>query len=95
MSISVVSHVFFVTPTHFFNIKRMGTNNTFPDFGHSAAELSAFAISLDVFIISLKNGKIVRFIPKDANQFRVWLRKSGIRDVNSNESTTQLHKEQG
>lgn len=56
-------------------------NNTYPAFTFPATELSAFAVSVDFFIISLKNGKIIHFTPDNALTFYDWLVAHGVRDI--------------
>lgn len=51
------------------------------NFEHPVSQLSAFSLCIDVFVISLKNGKIVRFKPQDIVHFEEWLRKYSIRDI--------------
>ncbi|MEZ5018198.1 MAG: hypothetical protein R2800_14160 [Flavipsychrobacter sp.] len=57
----------------------------FKGFDYSAKELSAYAFSIDTFIISLKTDEIIQFVPDDAIAFRKWLDVHGIRDVNNGE----------
>jgi len=56
--------------------------DNFPGFAHEAAELSAYIFSIDTFIISLKNEKIVRFVCETPDDFKQWLDGHGIRNVN-------------
>ncbi|MBS1586524.1 MAG: hypothetical protein JSS82_13365 [Bacteroidetes bacterium] len=53
----------------------------FPDFGYPAAELSAYTFTIDTFIISLKNGRLTHFIPKDIEAFTAWLTNNSVRDI--------------
>lgn len=53
----------------------------FPEFNYRAAELSAYTFTIDTFIISLKNGQLTHFIPKDKEAFVAWLTKNRIRDI--------------
>jgi hypothetical protein len=46
---------------------------TFPGLSYTAKELSAYALCIDVFIISLASQEIVRFAPADVAAFRQWL----------------------
>jgi hypothetical protein len=55
------------------------------DFAYAAAELSAYIQSLGIFIISLRNGRIVRYTPDDAAQFRQWLSAHRIRDISQDD----------
>ncbi len=65
----------------------MGTGTKYPDFEYTAAELSAYTVSIDVFIISLKNQQLIHFTPKDADAFEKWLVKHHIRDIRKNKGT--------
>lgn len=58
----------------------MGTEN-YAEFDYPISQLSAFILSIDTFIISLKSGKVIHFIPKDTNDFKEWLMKHKIRDI--------------
>lgn len=53
----------------------------YPEFKHPASQLSAFSLCIDVFIISLKNGEIVRFKPSDIEHFKEWLSRFKVRDI--------------
>ncbi|MBW7912574.1 MAG: hypothetical protein H3C54_02460 [Taibaiella sp.] len=50
-------------------------------FPYLAAELSAFAVACGIFVISLKDGKIVHFTPDDEAHFYNWLISTSIREV--------------
>ena len=50
-------------------------------FPHEAKELSAFTFSLDTFIISLKNGQVVKHMPDNVKAFRDWLMKNNVREI--------------
>lgn len=66
----------------------MGTEKKqphYPGFAHPASALSAWAFSIDVFIISLKGGKLVRHTPEDIKAFRQWLRTNRIRNVHDDD----------
>ncbi|MBN8784278.1 MAG: hypothetical protein J0G98_14560 [Terrimonas ferruginea] len=56
-------------------------NETYPAFNIPAAELSAFTVSIDLFIISLKNGELIRFTPDDVGRFYDWLISHNVRDI--------------
>lgn len=58
-------------------------SNRFEGFAHSAAELSAYAFSIDTFVISLKTEEIIRHSPEDVVAFQLWLDAHGIRNVNA------------
>jgi hypothetical protein len=65
----------------------MGTGNKYPDFNHAANELSAYTMSVGIFIISLKNAAIIHFEPNDATAFEQWLVKCHVRDIRKNKET--------
>lgn len=49
---------------------------------HAAQEMSAFQFFLNVFIISLKDGSVVRFEPGEySTAFRMWLQSHKVREV--------------
>lgn len=50
-------------------------------FPYQATDLSAFAITCGIFVISLKSGKIVHFTPDDEDHFYNWLMSINIREV--------------
>lgn len=56
-------------------------NETYPTFQFPASELSAFILTLDVFILSLKDGGLAKFTPDDVDAFYNWLIENNIRDV--------------
>ncbi len=62
----------------------MGSGNKYPEFNYAATELSAYTISIGIFIISVKNGPVIHFTPHDAEAFEAWLRKHHIRDIRKN-----------
>lgn len=53
----------------------------FPSFGFEAATLSAYILTLDTFIISLKNGRVIHHIPEDVEKFEHWLAEHKVRNV--------------
>ncbi|MCA6441086.1 MULTISPECIES: hypothetical protein [unclassified Arcicella] len=53
----------------------------YPEFGYPVSHLSAFSLCIDTYIISLKNGKIVRFKPDETDHFREWLNCYNVRDI--------------
>ncbi len=59
----------------------MTAQNTYPDFNFEAPTLSAYILSLDTFIISLKNGRVIHHVPVDADKFEHWLLDNKIRNV--------------
>lgn len=50
-------------------------------FPYQGTELSAFAVTCGIFVISLKSGNIVHFTPDDENHFYNWLMSINIREV--------------
>lgn len=56
-------------------------NKLYPGLQFPASELSAFAVCIDLFIISLKDGEIIRFTPDNVQVFNDWLISNGVRDV--------------
>lgn len=56
-------------------------NENYPALNIPASELSAFAVTIDFFIISLKNGELIHFTPDNAENFYNWLVAHGVRDV--------------
>mgnify|MGYP007089894528 CR=1 FL=1 len=57
----------------------------YPEFDYPASHLSAFTFCIDVFIISLKNGEIVRFKPHEIAPFKEWLVRFKVRDITVND----------
>lgn len=73
---------FFCTGVHKTKLDIMGNeNNHYPEFEYAASQLSAFVLSIDTFVISLKNGQMAHFRPKDVKSFRDWLIKHRVRDI--------------
>ncbi|MCT3639639.1 MULTISPECIES: hypothetical protein [Weeksellaceae] len=64
----------------------------YPDFTHPASQLSAFSLCIDVFIISLKNGEIVKFKPNDIAHFKEWLNRFKVRDVAVNDGLSHTNR---
>ena len=56
------------------------------DFPYKAEELSAFANTFGTFVISLKNGQVVKHEPKDEGGFYKWLTKHKVRDISLNKA---------
>lgn len=54
---------------------------TYLGFNFDASQLSAFALSVDTFIISLKNGNIVHHSPQSIEDFKKWLIQNKVRDI--------------
>ncbi len=44
-------------------------NITYPALAFPASEISAFAVAIDYFILSLKNGEIIHFQPDNTQIF--------------------------
>jgi hypothetical protein len=54
----------------------------FEGFTENIDEVSAFRLYLDVYIISLKSGHVVRYDPGERrNEFRHWLLHHKVREV--------------
>ena len=68
----------------------MGTenNNYYPGFDYEASQLSAFLLSLDVFIIALKDCGVANFAPKDIEDFQKWLLTHRVRNIKNDGSNT-------
>lgn len=64
----------------------------YPDFDHPASQLSAFSLCIDMFIISLKNGEIVKFTPDDTAHFKEWLDRFKVRDIAVNDGIPHADK---
>jgi len=60
-------------------------NITYPALAFPASEISAFAVAIDYFILSLKNGEIIHFQPDDTQIFYDWLIAHNIRDIQKEE----------
>lgn len=61
-------------------------NITYPALEFPASEISAFAVTFDVFILSLKNGKLIKFAPDNVDEFYHWLTIHNIRDIEKTET---------
>ncbi|OJY83542.1 MAG: hypothetical protein BGP13_02130 [Sphingobacteriales bacterium 40-81] len=57
----------------------------YSEFDHPTSQLSAFSLCIGVFIISLKNGGIVRFKPNEIAHFKEWLDHYKVRDIAVND----------
>ena len=55
----------------------------YPNLAYPASQLSAYSLSIDLFVISLKTEEIIRFKPDDVQKFKQWLEKFKIRDINA------------
>lgn len=67
-------------------------NNNYPGFNYEASELSAFLLSLDVFIIALKDGGTINFIPENIEDFRKWLLNLSVRDIKKDDGIRKNNK---
>jgi hypothetical protein len=54
------------------------------NFPYNAEDLSAFILSIDTFIISLKTGQVVKHATKDIEPFYQWLLANNVRDIARN-----------
>ena len=52
----------------------------------------AFSLCIDVFIIALKNGEIVRFKPTDIAHFKEWLDCFKVRDIAVNDGISSTNR---
>lgn len=52
-----------------------------PEFPYPPDEISAFGVTMDVFILSLKNGELVHHTPEDEQEFHQWLTAHEVREV--------------
>ncbi len=50
-------------------------------FAYTSTELSAYARTMDVFVIALRTGDIIEHHPENPFAFQVWLRVHGIRNI--------------
>lgn len=64
----------------------------YPKFDHPAAQLSAFSLCIDVFIISLKNGEIVKFKPNEIEHFKEWLERFKVRNIASDDGISRYDR---
>ncbi len=55
--------------------------NAYPGFAFDASVLSAYILTLDTFIISLKNGEVINYVPDDADKFEHWLLENEVRNI--------------
>lgn len=67
------------------NLFFMDSSVNYQGFEHAASELSAYTSTVGVFIISMKNGSIVHYTPKDEEAFAQWLKDNKIRDIRTND----------
>ncbi len=65
-------------------------NNTYPALKFPASKLSAFAATIDFFIISLKNGDVICFTPDNVDNFYRWLMVHNIRDIKVEKTKKEL-----
>lgn len=63
--------------------------NTFPGFPYQAEDLSAYALCLDIFVISLHSREVIRFSTPDTEAFHNWLRFHKVRDVATGPQSAQ------
>lgn len=53
------------------------------DFPYTPEELSAYAETFGTFVISLKDGSVVKHDPKNADEFEQWLSTHNVRNINA------------
>lgn len=70
-------------------------NKNYPALQFASSELSAFAVCIDLFIISLKNGELIRFTPDNVQRFQDWLIAHGVRDVKNDKHLDKLVQRAG
>ena len=51
------------------------------NFPYRPEELSAFILSIDTFIISLKTGQVIKHATKEIQPFYEWLVVNNVRDI--------------
>lgn len=54
---------------------------SYKGFPYQPSELSAFAVTCGIFVISLKNGKIIHYTPDNEDSFHDWLVSINVREV--------------
>lgn len=54
------------------------------EFPYKPEELSAYAETFGTYVISLKNGSVVNYDPKDAKSFEEWLQQHNVRNIKNN-----------
>ncbi len=54
----------------------------YPSFPYTADQLSAYMERKGFFIISFKQGRILRHEPEDPVSFKKWLVDNNVRDIN-------------
>lgn len=93
VSMSVVACASFLYQVPHLKHRDMDKKQIFyPDFDHAAYQLSAFILCIDIVIISLKNGEIIRFKPVDIAKFGEWLKSNGVRDVAVNDGLSHTNE---
>lgn len=63
----------------------MTSASNYPDFEYTAEQLAKYLVASDFFTIMLKNGDVIHFTPKDADDFKKWLEKHNISSIRSEE----------
>lgn len=58
----------------------------YPKFAYLAGELSAFTLSMDTFIILLKEGTVIKYKPGNAPGFYKWLVDNNVRCLDDTDS---------
>jgi len=64
-------------------------SNNYPGFEVPASELSAFSSALDTFVISCKDQSLVTHVTTKPDEFREWLGRNGVRNVQEYPQTQQ------
>lgn len=52
------------------------------EFPYNPDQLSAYAETFGTYVISLKDGTVVKHDPKDVDGFEKWLQQHNIRNIN-------------
>ena len=69
----------------FFRNRKKKQPSYYEGFEHNAGQLSAYLYNFGFFIISLKNGDIIRYYPEDVKAFAQWLKDNKVRNVKDEE----------
>lgn len=56
-------------------------NIEYENFAYTATQLSAYARTMDVFVISLRTGEIIQHCPENVSAFQAWLNHHHIRNI--------------
>jgi len=62
------------------------------NFSYTADELQSYLLSVDTFIVTLKNGRVVQYSPPSIASFRRWLIDNNVRDSRRYMHLTELFR---